>query len=197
MMDAKPRPKSTSRKRDLAAAALRCLQREGYAALTARKIAAEAGMSLGHISYHYASMDALLAEAYVLASEALREAGARQLSDKASPLDRLEAFLNAGFTPDFLAPAHLRMRIDLWSAALAHPAIAETERALYARYRSELEAHLAALAAPGREGAIPQVSDLIMATLDGLWLDWLRRGEAEAVRNTLAGCLDFARAKLT
>lgn len=195
-MDAKPRQKSTDRKRDLAAAALRCLQREGYAALTARKIAAEAGMSLGHISYHFPSMDVLLAEAYVLASEDLREAGTRGLSDKASPLDRLEAFLNAGFTAEFLAPAHLRMRIDLWSAALAHPAIAETERALYDRYRRELEAHLAAIAAPGRAQAIPAVSDLIMAALDGLWLDWMRRRDPQAVANGLAACLDLARFKL-
>jgi TetR/AcrR family transcriptional regulator, transcriptional repressor of bet genes len=196
-MDAKPRQKSTSRRRDLAAAALRCLQREGYASLTARKIAAEAGMSLGHISYHFPSMDALLAEAYVLASETLREAGNRQISDKATPLARLEAFLQAGFTPDFLTPTHLRMRIDLWSAALAHPAIAETERALYARYRAELLTHLTALAATDRDKAVPEVADLILATLDGLWLDWMRRGDLQAVTNGLAGCLDHARNRLT
>ena len=124
------RQKSTDRKRDLAAAALRCLQRDGHANVTARKIAAEAGMSPGHISCHFASLDALLAAAYALASDDLRQAGTQLQADKASPLDRLEAFLLAGFTPESLSPAHLRMRIDLWSAALGHPAIAGTERAL-------------------------------------------------------------------
>ena len=195
-MDPKPRQKSTDRKHDLAAAALRCLARDGYAALTARKIAAEAGMSLGHISYHFASMDALLAEAYALASENLRAAGVQLLAGKASPLDRLEAFLLAGFTPEFLQPAHLRMRIDLWSAALSHPAVADTERALYDRYRADLLDLLTAIAVPGKAGAIAQVQDLIMAALDGIWLDWMRRRDETSTQNALLACMDYARLKL-
>lgn len=196
-MDPKPRQKSTDRKRGLAAAALRCLQRDGYAALTARKIAAEAGMSLGHVSYHFASMDALLAAAYALASDTLREAGNQRLAAKASPLDRLEAFLLAGFTPEFLSPSLIRMRIDLWSAALSHPAIAETERALYDRYRAELATLLAAIATPDKASAIGQVQDMIMATLDGIWLDWMRRRDEVSTQNALLACMDYARLKLT
>ena len=196
-MDPKTRQKSTDRKRDLAAAALRCLQRDGYAALTARKIAAEAGMSLGHISYHFASMDTLLAAAYELASDNLRAVGSQLLADKASAIDRLWAFLQAGFAPDFLHPAHLRMRIDLWSAALSNPAIAATERVLYDRYRAELVGLLTALAAPGNEAAIDQVQDMIMATLDGIWLDWMRRRDPRSTQNALCACLDYAQLKLT
>jgi TetR/AcrR family transcriptional repressor of bet genes len=196
-MDPKPRQKSTDRKRDLAAAALRCLQRDGYAAVTARKIAAEAGMSLGHVSYHYASMEALLAAAYALASDNLREAGSQRLAARDSPLDRLEAFLLAGFTPDFLQPSHLRMRIDLWSAALSHPAIADTERDLYDRYRAELATLLTAIATPGKVGAIAQVQDLIMAALDGIWLDWMRRRDTVSTQNALLACMDYACLKLT
>ena len=201
-MDRKPnltsaRQKSTDRKRDLAAAALRCLQRDGYAALTARKIAAEAGMSLGHISYHFASMDALVAEAYTMASADLRAAGTQLQAAKATPLDRLEAFLLAGFTPEFLKPSHLRMRIDLWSVALSHPAIADTERALYDRYRAELDSLLTALAQPAKADAIPRVSDLIMAALDGIWLDWMRRRNQSSTRNALLACIEYARLMLT
>jgi TetR/AcrR family transcriptional regulator, transcriptional repressor of bet genes len=196
-MDPKPRQKSTSRKRDLAAAALRCLQREGHAKLTARKIATEAGMSLGHISYHFLSMDTLLAAAYALASEQLREAGSQQVADKASPMDRLEAFILAGFGPQFLSPAHLHMRIDLWSAALSHPAIADTERALYDRYRAELDILLIAIAAPDRTQHIAMVSDMIMASLDGIWLDWMRRRNQTSTQNALMACLDYASLKLT
>jgi TetR/AcrR family transcriptional regulator, transcriptional repressor of bet genes len=196
-MDPKPRQKSADRKRDLAAAALRCLQRDGYAAVTARKIAAEAGMSLGHISYHFPSVDALLAQAYALASDQLREAGTQRLAAKANPKDRLEAFLLAGFTPEFLTHSHLRMRIDLWSAALSHPAIADTERALYARYRAELDALLGALARPEQAGDIARVSDMIMATLDGIWLDWIRRRDQSSTQNALLACLDYACLKLT
>lgn len=154
-------------------------------------------MSLGHISYHFPSMDALLAETYRLASERLRHKGEDLLEGKATPLERLAAFLQAGFTDEFLTPAHLRMRIDLWSAALSHPAIAETELALYQRYRNELERHLIAIAAPGKVQNLRPVSDLILATLDGLWLDWMRRRDQGAVQNGLTACLTYASSQLT
>jgi hypothetical protein len=84
------------------------------------------------------------------------------------------------------------LRIDLGSAALTHPAIAATERALYDRYRDDLAGHLAALAGPDRLDRVPALSDTIMATLDGLWLDWMRRRDAGAVQNGLDGCLQLA-----
>ena len=201
-MDPQPRPtgpnsKGALRKRELAEAALRCLQRGGYATLTARKIAAEAGMSLGHVSYHYATMDDLLSAAYQLASDQLRQTSAGLQDGKTTAIGRLDAFLHAGFTPQFLAPGPLRMRIDLWSAALSHPAIADTERALYDRYRAELVALLNAIAVPGRSDQIALVCDLIMATLDGSWLDWMRRRDHGATLNALRACLDYARLKLT
>ena len=191
-----PRAKSTDRKRDLAAAALRCLARDGYASLTARKIAAEAGMALGHVSYHFATMDDLMAAAYALASDDLRQSATILLAAQASPLDRLDAFLKAGFTDSFLTQAHLRMRIDLWSAALGHPAIADTERALYDRYRAELVTLLTAITAPDKARDVPLVSDMIMATLDGLWLDWMRRRDKGSTNNGLRACMDYARLKL-
>lgn len=149
-------------------------------------------MSLGHISYHFSSMDALLAEAYALASDQLRAAGNQRLAAKASAAERLEAFLLAGFTPEFLSPPYLRMRIDLWSAALGHPAIAETERALYQRYRVELDGHLIAFARPEKLDAVPKVSDMVMATLDGIWLDWMRRRDQISTQNALMACLEYA-----
>jgi TetR/AcrR family transcriptional repressor of bet genes len=191
------RRKGGDRRQEIAEAALRCLERVGYAELTARKIAAEAKMSLGHISYHFTGMEEVLAEAYRLASERLQAAGEARISmPGATPAERLEAFLKAGFTEEFLTPAHLRIRIDLWSAAITHPAIAETERALYGRYRAQVEALLAQVCDPWKADRIPMVSDLIMATLDGLWLDWMRRRDENAVKNGLEACVLFARLRL-
>lgn len=170
----------TDRRSEIAEAALRVLGREGHTGLTARKVAAEAGLSLGHITYNFSGMDEVLAEAYRLLSAQLREAS--DPPQPATPRERLSAFLRAGFTGDFLTPAHLRIRIDLWSAALAHPAVAETERALYAHYRARLEELLAPLVTPDRIAAL---ADLIMAALDGLWLDWMRRRDTGAVDNGL------------
>lgn len=191
------RRKGDDRRREIAEAALRCLERVGYAELTARKVAAEAGISLGHISYHYAGMDEVLAAACQLAAERLQAAGeARIALPGATPAERLEAFLKAGFTEDVLTPGRLRARIDLWSAAISHPAIAEVERGLYDRYRSQVEALLHQVSDPWKTDRIPMVSDLIMATLDGLWLDWMRRRDAKAVQNGLHACVLFARLRL-
>lgn len=191
------RRKGGDRRREIAEAALRCLERLGYAELTARKVAAEAGMSLGHISYHFSGMDEVLAEAYRLAADRLQAASdAKIIMPGATPAERLEAFLKAGFTDDVLSPGHLRARIDLWSIAIAHPAIAKVERALYDRYRSQVETLLHQVSDPWKTDRIPMVSDLIMATLDGLWLDWLRRRDAKAVQNGLEACVLFARLRL-
>lgn len=197
VQEGKARRKGGDRRREIVEAALRCLERVGYADLTARKIAAEAKMSLGHITYHFADMDEVLAETCLLASERLQAAAdARITMPGATPAERLEAFLKAGFSEEFLALSHLRTRIDLWSAAQVHPAIAATERALYDRYRAQLERLLNQVSDPWKTDRIPMVSDLIMATLDGLWLDWMRRRDAQAVQNGLEACVLFARLRL-
>ncbi len=197
VQEGKARRKGGDRRREIVEAALRCLERVGYADLTARKIAAEAKMSLGHITYHFADMDEVLAETCLLASERLQAAAdARITMPGATPAERLEAFLKAGFSEEFLALSHLRTRIDLWSAAQVHSAIAATERALYDRYRAQLERLLNQVSDPWKTDRIPMVSDLIMATLDGLWLDWMRRRDAQAVQNGLEACVLFARLRL-
>ncbi|MBM3616203.1 MAG: TetR family transcriptional regulator [Alphaproteobacteria bacterium] len=197
VQEGKARREGGYRRREIVEAALRCLERVGYADRTARKIAAEAKMSLGHITYHLAEMDEVLAETCLLASERLQAAAdARITMPGATPAERLEAFLKAGFSEEFLALSHLRTRIDLWSAAQVHPAIAATERALYARYRVQLERLLHKVSDPWKTDRIRMVSDLIMATLDGLWLDWMRRRDAQAVQNGLEACVLFARLRL-
>ncbi len=189
--------KAGDRRAQIAAAALRCLQEVGYVGLTARRVAAEAQMSLGHITYHFKDMDEVLAEAYRLGATKLQEAG-RALATRPglTPAERLDAFLRAGFAPEFLNPAQLRMRIDLWSAALTHPAIAATELELYRIYRSQLEILLGQVSDPWKTDRIPMVSDLIMATLDGLWLDCMRRGDEQAIKNGLDAVVLFARFRL-
>lgn len=178
-------------------AALTVLQRDGYAALTARKIAAEAGMSLGHISYHFTNMDEVMSEAYCLAAQLLQDTEARLDRGQGTARDRLAVLIRAGFTDEILNPAYLRMRIDLWSAALAHPEIARTERALYLAYRARLEAILTEMSHYSRRDRVPAVCDVLMATLDGLWLDWMRRQDRASVDRGLELCQKLASLELS
>ena len=141
-----------------------------------------------------------LAEAYRVTSEQLREASMRSLATAASnPLARLEAFLRAGFTDEFLDFHHLRMRIDLWSAACNSEVLAETERVLYDHYRQTLRELMVPLTdgSPEKAKNIPALLDSVMATQDGLWLDWLRRRNRGAVENGLRMCMNLVRNALS
>lgn len=190
---------TAERRAEIVAAALAILREEGAAGLTARAVAARAGMALGQVSYHFRSMDELLVETHRAASTALAEATAAEVAQAGgSATDRLAAFLQAGFRPEFLTPDYLRLRLELWAAARHHPALAGTEAALYAGYRADLCSHLAAVAdeGGGDAGAVAPVADAIMALLDGLWLDALRRGAEAGVASGLAACFDLARLRL-
>ena len=193
-----PPPRGTeARRRDITEAALRCLERHGHAGLTARRVAAEAQMSLGHITYNFSGMDEVLAAAFRLAMTRMQEqAEARLHLPGATHAERLEAFLRAAFAPETLTPAMLRVRIDLWAAALGNPVLAETERALNAVWRARVSELLERMCDPWKADRIPQVANLILATLDGLWLDWARRGDAEAVKTAIDGCVTFAKLRL-
>jgi TetR/AcrR family transcriptional regulator, transcriptional repressor of bet genes len=186
-----------ARRRQIAEAALGCLQEVGHSGLTARRVAAKAGLSLGHITYHFKDMAQVLAEAFVLAAQKVQAAGQTALAQQGgTPAERLERYLRAGFDEDLMTLAQLRLRVDLWSAALMRPDIAQIERDLYNAHRGNIERLLDQMAADYAAERIPAVADMIMATLDGLWLDWLRRGDAAAVRNGLDGCVLFARLRL-
>ncbi len=53
------------RKANLVAATLTCLKKYGFVGTSIRKICAEAGVSVGLISHHYAGKDELVADAYL------------------------------------------------------------------------------------------------------------------------------------
>lgn len=187
------------RRAEIVEAAFKCVQEFGYAKLTARKIAETSGISLGHITYNFQDMNEVLVETYRYASRTLFDATQEDLGKAAeAPLDKLRVFLRTGFTPTFLKKDYIRVRVDLWSAALAHGEIAQTELALYQRYRDNLAAIVSDIAAErGRASEdVPLIVDTIMATLDGLWLDWERRQSQDAVDNGLEGCLRLVGALL-
>ncbi|MCL4068288.1 TetR family transcriptional regulator [Pseudomonas sp. GX19020] len=187
-----------NRREEILDATERVLRRDGYSGLTARKVAAEAGFSLGHITYNFSGMDEVLSETYRRLSGRLRESTANAGCADAPPLARLAGFLDAAFTPEFLDAGHLRLRIDLWSAALTSGVIAATESELYGHYRSDLEGLLLAVAGddPARRAQVPLLTDTLMATLDGLWLDWMRRRDDAGIRHGLKGCMALVHALL-
>lgn len=180
------------RRSEIVEAAFKALQEVGHAKLTARKIAEATNISLGHITYNFKDMHEVIVETYRYASRTLFEATQHDVDTvRGTVREQLQAFLYTGFTPNFLSKDYVRVRVDLWSAALWHEEIAATELSLYQRYREHLADILTKLASERQQGEkdVALLTDTIMATLDGLWLDWERRQDHQAVDNGLKGCL--------
>jgi AcrR family transcriptional regulator len=189
------RQSTQARRAQIVAAAVECLIQHGYAGLTARKVAAGAGVSLGHLTYHFDTMEAVLIAAYQSAAQQLGDVdGTGQLG--MTPAERLEAYLRAVYAPAQLTDARLRLRVDLWSAAQTSAALMQIERDLHAQTREKVNALLMAVSDPWKTGRVPMVEGFVMATMDGLWLDYRRNGDLDATHAAIEACVLFARMRL-
>jgi len=187
---------SQARRGEITAAALDCLIQHGYAGLTARRVAGRAGISLGHLTYHFANMEEVMVETYRLVAQRLQQTAKMEAVTGLSPTERLALFLQSVYAPETLTPENIRLRIDLWSAAQEIPAVAEIERALFTARQAEIEKYLTAIADPYKVGRIPQVLAFVTATMDGLWLDYMRHGDIEATDAAIDACALFAKMRL-
>ncbi|CAI8863996.1 TetR/AcrR family transcriptional regulator, transcriptional repressor of bet genes [Pseudomonas sp. IT-P12] len=162
------------RKANLVAATLTCLKKYGFVGTSIRKICAEAGVSVGLISHHYAGKDELVADAYLhitgqvmsLLRESVANAGdgARQ---------HLSAFFEASFSPRMLDPELLEAWLAFWGAVKTADAINRAHDHSYGEYRTIMGDALRLLAQ--EEGWDAFDSGLaaigLSALLDGLWLE--------------------------
>jgi AcrR family transcriptional regulator len=82
--------------------ALRLFRTDGYQATTMRRIAAEAGVSLGNAYYYFASKDDLVHELYRVIQREHRELAGPRLRAGASLTDNLRTVLHAGI--DVMTP---------------------------------------------------------------------------------------------
>ena len=184
------------RQGEIAAAALSCLTQYGYAGLTARRVAARAGISLGRLTYHFNNMDEVMIAAYHLAAEKLAQTEALGDLKGLTASERFVKFLQSVYAPQTLTDDLIRLRVDLWSAAQAIPAVAHIERSLHAAIGAKVEAHLIAMCDPWKTGRIPMVQAFVMAMLDGLWLDYMRHGDIEAIDAAIETASHFVKMRL-
>lgn len=162
------RAEPDARRLSLIEATARVLARDGAAGASVRTIAAEAGVSPGLVGHYFGGVDALVAATYehvgARVSGALHDAIAAAGND---PRARLTGYVTASFAPPIADPALLATWLAFWSLVKARPDIAALHDDIYAEYRRDLEALLAACG----------VSDLrlaaiaITALVDGLWLE--------------------------
>jgi len=189
--------RSTQQRRgEIALAALDCLIQHGYSGLTARRVADVAGISLGHLTYHFADMSDVHRAAWQLAAQKLSQIPPLPDPKGLMPSARFLNFLQALFAPPQLDPALIRLRIDLASAAQTCPDIAQINRALTESLRAQIEPYLTAMSDPWKLGRVPMAQCFVIAMLDGLWLDYARHQDRDAINAALEACVHFAKMRL-
>ena len=161
------------RREALVDAAIESLKRYGYEGLSVRRIAAEAGVSIGLINHHFPNKDTLVAESYRTFSRRLAAdfEKAVALAGK-DPRARLRAYFNAFFSGPNLDPQVLTAWVVYWSLVQVSPEM-RTVRDEEGKGYSQVLGQLVSDFAKSRGGAPVDVGLIVTgltALLDGLWL---------------------------
>jgi AcrR family transcriptional regulator len=180
-----PKPRRGEGREALLRAVLRAVAKHGFAGLTYRAVAAEAGVTHGLVSYHFGSLDAMISEALTLAAEeAIRDS---RLEVSSGELGAFGTSLSRLVSDQAEAQSY---QFELTFEARRRPELAGHVRALYENYYEVIEQSLVALGMPSDRG----LTRLVFAALDGLVLQQLIFGDPAAtdeaigrLRELLAG----------
>jgi AcrR family transcriptional regulator len=104
-------------------AAFRRLAREGYAALSMREIARDAGVNHALINYHFRSKDQLVIAVLDAANRQLLERQQRLYRSSAGFAEKWAAARE--FYKSDLASGFVRLQAELWAASFANPGLRE------------------------------------------------------------------------
>jgi AcrR family transcriptional regulator len=152
------------------AAAVRQIAREGIDGVRIARIAMDAGVSTSLVHYHFASREALLAEAldysYARAGDARISAGDIPGHTHA---ERLAAMIDQCLPTTEALRDDWVLWVELWLRSVRHPELSPFAEELYARMRAWFAAEIAAGVADGEfDRCDPEdVADRVLALLDG------------------------------
>jgi TetR/AcrR family transcriptional regulator, transcriptional repressor of bet genes len=159
------------RREDLALLTLKVISSVGIENATLREIARRGGLSLGRLTHYFGSKDDLLAFAFRwLTEESFTELD-RLATVHPPGRPRLEAAVDA--MSRFGEPAGIGLWLSVWERATRNPAFANEHRAFYARWRSYVRTCLSDTLALERTrvAGLDEATDLIVAAVDGLWIE--------------------------
>jgi len=152
------------------AAAVRRIAREGIDEARIARIAMDAGVSPSLVHYHFATREALLAEAieysYAHAGDARLTSGELPASSHAERLAQMVGQCLP--TTDALA-ADWVLWVELWLRAVRHHELREVAESLYARMHAWFEHEIAAGVADGEFARCDPaaIADHVIALIDG------------------------------
>ena len=179
------RPPSGARERVLEAG-LEVLKADGYAGLTTAKVAARAGQNKALIAYHFGSKQGLVAAVGREVSRSITEEMLRGLqgADDVEPLIRglLDGLWRVMDRDARLA----RLYFDLAAVSVVEPDVRAVMREMKDTWRTVLTGLLLEAGdGPGEPRSAETAAVYLIASLEGLMLERLDRGETEALDGAL------------
>ncbi len=160
------------RREQIVRATIRCLARDGYAGLTMKRVAAEAGVSQGILHYYFRDKAAMLAAAALRVTADLDRRGAFAARGVRDARRRLRAVIRACLETAVESRDFWTVFIEFWGEALHDRRLAAVNREAYARARRLIGATLARGRAAGqvRTVDLAEASAVVLGLLDGLSL---------------------------
>ncbi len=136
--------------------------------MSVRDVARRAGVSPGLVRHHFGGFGQLLIEAYRhVVGRVDAHIDAALAAAGADPATRLDAFLQASFSPAIVDRDLLSAWLGFWGLVRSDPAAAAVHAESFAAYRARIEGLLRDLGV-----ADPGLAALgLSALLDGLWLE--------------------------
>jgi TetR/AcrR family transcriptional repressor of bet genes len=191
------RAPATVRREALIEATLACLRKHGHEGVSARRIAAQAGVSPGLINHHFPSISALIAACYeTLAMSLLRSIQQHAREADATPRERLRRFFQASFAPALLEPGLFNAWLVFWSMIEHDAGVRAVQDRTYGAYRGALESLLGQLRAGKGVPAfrLRPAGIALAALLDGLWIEASMNPRAFRPEEAVALCEDWTNA---
>ena len=148
-------------------AALRVLINEGAGAFTIRRIAAECGMKVGNVSYHFPRKELLiqvLLDDLLVSYDKLLESRVRQ--PELSAEERLHLII-VMCLDDIAGMRTTRLFTELWALANHNPFIADRVRAFYQRVHDFIAEYVSSLNPALPPDDVQTVAIYISATMEG------------------------------
>lgn len=160
------------RREQIVRATIRCLARDGYAKLTMKRVAAEAGVSPGILHYYFEDKRAILAAAAARVTTDLDRRVAAEARGARDARGRLRALIRACLEVATRDRDFWTVFIEFWGETLHDPGLAALNARTYARARRLIGAVIARGVAAGafRPVGLDRASAVVLALLDGLSL---------------------------
>ena len=160
------------RREQIVRATIACLARDGYAGLTMKRVAREAGLSQGILHYYFRDKRAILAAAALRVSADLDRRVTAEARGARGAHGRLRALVRACLDVAARDRQFWTVFIELWGESLHDRALAAVNARTYARSRRLIAAGIARGAADGQLRRVPpaDAAAVVLAVLDGLSL---------------------------